>query len=149
MLPTHFYTDLLQSNKFCESLGRLLLLSGKLESIFRGIITSANLTKKYDLEKCTLGNLIKISQENNLIPNEINGELSFTLRRRNYLTHNLYPLFNEEIDVSLLPRDNLYPEDADGYFTNCVHDLISDIEFIINHLNETTCKYNNPPHQTR
>jgi hypothetical protein len=135
MIPVDFYTELLQSNKFCESLGRLLLLSGKLESILKEIITSAKLTKNYTLERFTLGALIKICQENNLVSNEINDALSFALSRRNYLTHNLYPLFNEEVGISLLPRENLSPEDAGGYFTRCVNDLISDIEFIITHLN--------------
>jgi len=60
--------------------------------------------------------------------------LSFILVRRNYLSHNLDPLFNEELEVSLLPRENLLPDDAVFYFLKCVGDLLSHIEFVLNYI---------------
>lgn len=141
MKPIDFYNKLLESNKFCESLGRLLLLSGKLESILKEIILSSDLDKKTSIKRATFGYLVKLCTDNNLIHKDLHSPFSFVVDRRNYLTHNLYPLFNEEIDISYLPRENLSIDDADGYFSRCVTDLISDVNFLISQLCESENHY--------
>lgn len=131
MLFLDFYDELLKSGSFCERLGRLLLMSGKLESALKAMVLNSNIKVKYNIYRPTLGQLVSTIKTHKLLTDELNESLLFILDRRNYLTHNLYPLFNEEIEVSLLPRENLSPEDAEYYFTNCVEDLLSYIEFAI------------------
>jgi hypothetical protein len=129
-----FYDELLKSERFCESLGRLLLLSGKLESALKSVIQENSICVKYKFERATLGQLVGTFKDNGLATNELGEVLSFILVRRNYLTHNLYPLFNEELEVSLLPRENLLPDDAVFYFPKCVDDLLFHIEFVLNYI---------------
>jgi hypothetical protein len=110
----------------------LILTSGKLESILK-VITQTH-TKSQNLEYATLGKLVGLCKSNKLIEGDILEVLDFIKTRRNYLTHSLFPLFNEEVDVTLLPRDNLVPEDAEFYFSNCVSELIENMNFAIDTL---------------
>ncbi len=124
-MSLEFYEELLKSECFCESLGRLILMSGKLESALKQVVLKENVQVEYKLDKAMLGQLVNTFKKYNLMAGELNEVLSFIKERRNYLTHNLYPLFNDEIDVSLLPKENLEPEDAEYYFPRCVEDLLS------------------------
>lgn len=127
-----FYNELVANEKFCKNLGKLILTSGKLESILKEI-TQAN-NKSKNLEYATLGKLVSLCKSNQLIEDDMLEVLDFIKTRRNYLTHSLFPLFNEEVDVTLLPRDNLEPEDAEYYFSNCVSELIENMNFVIDTL---------------
>ena len=67
-LPQHlewihmdFYSELLKSNVFCESLGRLILTSGKLESSLKSLLENRRTKEK--LERLPLGALIKICEQ--------------------------------------------------------------------------------------
>lgn len=130
-----FYVELLKSSRFCESLGRLLLLSGKLESALKNHIVQHRTNVDFNLSKATLGQLKGFCEKENILSMDLINPLQHILLRRNYLTHNLYSLFNDEIEVTLLPKEKLEPEDANHYFPQCVEDLISDIEFCIEELN--------------
>ncbi|MBW8191944.1 hypothetical protein K0504_12935 [Neiella marina] len=130
-MPLDFYEELLNNKRFCESLGRLLLLSGKLESALKKLLDENGVKIR---TRATLGELVGACQKNGLTNLDLDDLFTFIVTRRNYLTHNLYPLFNEEIEVTLLPREDLCPDDADYYFPKCVNDLISYIEFTIKHI---------------
>jgi hypothetical protein len=127
-----FYDELLKSDKFCTVLGRLILTSGKLESILKIIVKKVERPEK--LKVATLGKLIGMCEKHQLIDDCLMEVLGFITTRRNYLTHSLFPLFNGEIEETLLPKENLEPEDADFHFSKCVEDLISDMEFVISEL---------------
>ena len=135
-MSLEFYDELLKSERFCESLGRLLLMSGKLESALKSIVLANSIKVGYNLKRAMLGQLIRSCKEHELVTDELNEVLEFILVRRNYLTHNLYPLFNDEIEYTLLPKDNLDSDDAEYYFPKCVEDLIAHIEFAIDYMNE-------------
>ncbi|MBY6199712.1 hypothetical protein [Vibrio hangzhouensis] len=134
-MSLEFYEELLKSSRFCENLGRAVLLSGSLESKVKAIILENGVKQPNQLAKCTLGQLIKICHAHNLIDDGLHEVLTFILERRNYLTHNLYPLFNLEVDVTYLPRDNLCADDADYYFATCVEELCQNIEIAVDHIN--------------
>lgn len=133
-MSIEFYDELLKSSRFCESLGRLLLLSGKLESALKNHIFRHKTNVDFNLSKATLGQLKWFCEKENILPNGLSETLNYITDRRNYLTHNLYSLFNDDMDVTLLPRDSLEPEDAYRYYPQCVEDLISDMEFCLNEL---------------
>lgn len=135
-MSLEFYDELLKNGCFCESLGRLILISGKLESALKQVVLKESVQVKYTLDKATLGQLINTFKKYNLMAGELNEVLSFIVERRNYLTHNLYPIFNDEIDVSLLPKEKLEPEDAKYYFPRCVEDLLSYVKYSIDYINE-------------
>ncbi|MHA2938166.1 hypothetical protein ACXJY6_07690 [Vibrio sp. RC27] len=127
-----FYEQLIQNPTFCEKLGRLTLMANQLESVLKSLIKSAGITKK--LDKATLGVLKQICEDNEIIDDGVIEDLIFIHTRRNYLIHNLFPLFNEEIDVTLLPRDNLSELDAEHYFPECVEILIDRIQYVLSDL---------------
>lgn len=135
-MSLEFYDELLKSERFCENLGRLLLMSGKLESALKSIVLTSSIKVRYNLGRAMLGQLVGSCKEHELVTDELNEVLAFILLRRNYLTHNLYPLFNDEIENSLLPKDNLHSGDAEYYFPKCVEDLIADVEFAIDYVSE-------------
>lgn len=124
-----FYNELICSEKFCTNLGKLILTSGKLESILKRVVKAHN--NSQNLEYATLGKLVSLCKNSSLIDDGMLEALDFIKTRRNYLTHSLFPLFNEEVDVTLLPRDNLEPEDEEYYFSSCVSELIENMNFAI------------------
>ncbi len=127
-----FYELLLESPEFCHKLGKLTLLAGKLESELKALILKNGINK--NLRVATLGKLKSICKDNNLVDESTLEDLEFIHERRNYLTHRLFPLFNDEIDITLLPRDDLNDMDAEMYFPNCVDTLISYVENTIEQL---------------
>ncbi|OXX63334.1 hypothetical protein [Vibrio sp. V15_P4S5T153] len=135
-MSLEFYDELLKSERFCESLGRLILMSGQLESVLKSIVLTSSLKVRYNLSRAMLGQLVGSCKEHELVTDELREILEFILVRRNYLTHNLYPLFNDEIEYTLLPKDNLHPDDAEYYFPKCVEELIAHIEYAIDYINK-------------
>ncbi len=135
-MSLEFYDELLKSERFCESLGRLLLMSGKLESALKSMVLASSIKVGYNLRRAMLGQLVGSCKKHELVTDELSEVLAFILVRRNYLTHNLYPLFNDEIEYTLLPKDNLDSDDAEYYFPKCVEELIAHIEFAIDYINE-------------
>lgn len=66
-------------------------------------------------KRATLGNLITHLKKHNLLTN--NGELHFGQAniQRNYLIHNLYGSFTNEIEKTLLPIEDLVEMDIELY----------------------------------
>ena len=128
-MENDFYELLIQNSKFCEKLGRLTLMANKLESVLKLLIKGSEINIKSD--KATLGILKKICEDNKLIDDGVIEDLIFIHTRRNYLIHRLFPLFNGEIDETLLPKDNLSELDAEYYFPECVEILIDRIQYVL------------------
>jgi len=108
-----FY-DLLEKNEdFCCALGKVILVASKLEILLKQYLKIFG--KGVSKKKATLGNLIKILEENNHLTE--NGEICLrqAVIQRNYLIHDLYGSFVDEIEKKLLPVDDLFEEDIEIY----------------------------------
>jgi hypothetical protein len=104
------YNLLMESVEFTSELGKVALASVKLEAEFIALLTRKNVKGNYT--KATLGTLIKKAEESNLLDqNEIQA-FKLLSKQRNYLTHNIYALFNGQIDETILERQNLLDSDV-------------------------------------
>lgn len=105
-----FYNLLNQSQEFTSELGRVALASGQLEAGLILLLKRHNINEKYN--KATLGRLIRFANKYNLITN--NDKISFEMisRQRNYITHNIYALFIDLINETVLEKENLLDTDV-------------------------------------
>lgn len=104
-MKLEFY-DLLESNEdFCCALGKVMLVASKLEVLLKQYLRLHG--KDISEKRATLGNLIKILKENGHLTR--NGEIHFgqASLQRNYLIHNLYGSFVDDIEQALLPTEEL------------------------------------------
>lgn len=101
----YFFDLLLRHDAFCKELGVSMLLSSKLESILAEWLGDAQI--KISKNKQTLGHLIKLAYENNMISGNLKNVLSLLKIQRNYLAHSIYDLLNFKIDETILERDSL------------------------------------------
>ena len=104
-----FYNLLSQSENFTSELGKVALSSGKLEVELIILLTKNNI--KGNFKKATLGKLIRIANENNIFTNNEKIAFKITLNQRNYITHNIYALFTDLIDETIMEKENLLDSD--------------------------------------
>ncbi|ELA7017101.1 hypothetical protein ACEV75_23715 [Vibrio parahaemolyticus] len=130
-----FYDHLIESDEFCLYLGRITLLVSKLESKLKEAIVAAEVKTNFKLHKPTLGPLIGCCKEHQLVSKDVAMLLDYILERRNYVIHNLYPLFDGKIEPTLLPNENLEPEDAEYLFAKCVRELSDEVRETLKMLN--------------
>jgi hypothetical protein len=108
-----FFNLLFESDDFNTELGKVALAAGRLEAeivlyfIRNGI--------KENVNRLTLGQLVKIGEKSNLLDRNLITALEEISRQRNYLTHNIYALFIELIDETVLERSNLLDTDVLTY----------------------------------
>jgi hypothetical protein len=114
LAPEEFFESLYDDRDFCEQLGKVILAAGILESSLRKYLRARGIAKVSS--KLTLGQAVKILEENDLLTN--NGQMHFNdiKRKRNYLAHNLYALFSEELEETVLPRTDLTAGDVDMFW---------------------------------
>ncbi|WP_422008810.1 hypothetical protein [Roseivirga pacifica] len=108
-----FFNLLLQTKDFCNELGKVTLLSGKLEAELILYLERNEVQGK--LKMATLGTLIRIAKENDLLNANLHIALKAALTSRNYLMHNIYSLFTERIDETILPSSNILDSDVYTY----------------------------------
>ncbi len=108
-----FYKLLIESDEFTSELGKVALASGKLEAELILFLRRRGIVGKYD--KATLGNLIEIANKNKLIDNNMRTALKQISKQRNYITHNIYALFIDLIDETILEKENLLDSDVHLY----------------------------------
>jgi hypothetical protein len=134
-----FFTLLFESEEFTSELGKVALVSGKLEAEL--IIFLKHFGIKGTYERATLGSLIDMAKKNNLLDKNIINALSLIAKQRNYITHNIYALFTDLIDETILEKSNLLDSDVHLYFErarqlkeNLIHlaDLIKEKNLIKN-----------------
>src|SRR5688572_24340358 len=114
--PTHgveFYNLLFESNDFSAELGKVALAAGRLE-VEMMLFLNRNGVKE-NVSRLTLGQLINIAKKYQLIDRNLINALEITCKQRNYLTHNIYALFTEHIDETILERSNLLDSDVQTY----------------------------------
>ncbi|NVK53503.1 MAG: hypothetical protein HWD85_11260 [Flavobacteriaceae bacterium] len=124
-----FYYHLFNSKEFCIELGKFTLLSSKLEAEL--ILYYKRNNVKDTLEKATLGKLISIGSKNNLFDKNLSLILNQFLIQRNELTHNIYSIFRNIKDNSILEKDNLLDSDVWTYT-----DFIYQVNENFNHISE-------------
>jgi len=108
-----FYKLLYENKSFCQALGRVMLSASKLEVLLKQYLRIHG--EDVPEKKTTLGNLIKHLRENDLLTNNGEIHLGQINIQRNYLVHNLYASFINEIEDALLPVENLVPMDVEVY----------------------------------
>lgn len=108
-----FFNLLFESEEFSAELGRVALAAGRLEAEMI-LFLSRNGIKEYN-SRSTLGQLIKIGKKHNLIDKNLAIALEETCKQRNYITHNIYALFSELIEETMLERSNLLDSDVHSY----------------------------------
>ena len=109
----NFYNLLYESEEFTSELGKVALASGKLEAELTLYLKRKGVKK--DLSKSTLGTLIKIAEQNDLLnPNQLEA-FKLVKRQRNYITHNIYALFTDIKEETILEKDNLLDSDVHTY----------------------------------
>ncbi|MCP2042167.1 hypothetical protein [Pontibacter sp. HSC-36F09] len=108
-----FYNLLIQSDEFTSELGRVTLASGRLETELIAFLRHKGIEGKN--KKLTLGTLIRIAQENQALDINMINALQQVSEKRNYLTHNIYALFSDMIDETILEKENLLVSDVHLY----------------------------------
>lgn len=112
-MKSEFYDLLSNDQEFCFTLGKVILVASKLEILLKKYlrINGSDVPEK----KATLGNLIGLLKKNGHLTR--NGKIHFNQAnlQRNYLIHNLYASFVDEIEKKLLPVDDLIPLDVEIY----------------------------------
>lgn len=108
-----FYNLLFESDEFNAELGKVALAAGRLEAEMMLFLNRNGV--KENISRSTLGQLIKIGKKNNLLDKNLSVALEQICKQRNYLTHNIYALFIELIDETILERSNLLDSDVITY----------------------------------
>ena len=108
-----FFDLLFESDDFNTELGKVTLAAGRLEAeIIRYYIRNG---VKENISRLTLGQLISIGKQEKLLERNLAMALEQICMQRNYLTHNIYALFIELIDETILERCNLLDTDVITY----------------------------------
>ncbi len=129
-----FFEQLSADDEFCKQLGKAMLSAGRLESELSKYIQHNQSGVK--TSKATLGKLIGIAENNKLLANMVPA-LKDINSQRNYLAHNIHPLFAGLIEETILPRSELLDSDID-IFTERALQLTENI----NGLADIVAKYN-------
>ena len=111
-----FYNILFRDNDFCKNLGKVMLAASMLESNLRSFLKNRNVDKVG--EKATLGKLVLLLKKHKLLSK--NGQIHFddlTLKR-NYLAHNLFDLFCNNLEETILPSEKLVGLDVEIFQEN-------------------------------
>lgn len=108
-----FYNLLYESNKFTSELGKIVLSSGKLEANLKRYLRSNNVRE--NIEKATLGKLISLANKYNLLNKNEKVQFEVINNQRNYLMHNLYSLFSDLIEETILQKKELLDSDVSLY----------------------------------
>lgn len=127
----NFYNLLFQNDEFCSELGKVSLSAGKLESEIVLFFKRSGINEK--IIGKTLGQLIKIGKSKSLFDNNLIISLEIICKQRNYLTHNIYALFIEMIDQTILERENLFDTDVLLYIEKAylLNENLNDLSEII------------------
>ena len=105
-----FYKLLNESERFTSELGKVALASGRLEAEFIRLLIKNKIKGNY--KKATLGKLIDIANSNKLLSENENMIFKHISKQRNYITHNIYALFSDLIDETILEKEKLLDSDV-------------------------------------
>jgi hypothetical protein len=108
-----FYNLLISSDDFTSELGKVALASGKLEAELIRFLQRNEIEGKY--ERKTLGHLVALAEKHGLLNKNMIIALKELSKQRNYITHNIYALFIDLIEETILEKTNLLDCDVDLY----------------------------------
>ncbi len=108
-----FFNLLMESSEFNQELGRITLAAGRLEAELIRLYKRKGIND--DLSKYTLGKLIQYGEKKKLLNKNLVSALDSTCKQRNYITHNVYALFSDLIDETMLPKNNILDSDVWTY----------------------------------
>ncbi|MCO6498860.1 MAG: hypothetical protein J5I47_00600 [Vicingus serpentipes] len=108
-----FYNLLLASDEFNSELGKVTLASGKLEAELIMFLIKNGIKGNY--KRATLGTLIDLTEKNDLLDKNMISVLRDISIQRNYITHNIYALFIDLIDETILEKNDLLDSDVHLY----------------------------------
>ena len=126
-----FYNLLFNSDDFTIELGKVTLAAGKLEAEMILFFNRKGVNEKTNGK--TLGTLISIGKKNNLFDINLTTSLELICKQRNYFTHNIYSLFIELIDETILKRKKLIDTDIVTYsdYAYQLRDNLNDLARLI------------------
>ncbi|MFZ6673383.1 hypothetical protein [Undibacterium sp. Xuan67W] len=123
--PQDFFRMLFDDAEFCSGLGKVMLAAGMLETNLRRYLGSKQVKFK---DSDTLGILVNKLKQTDLLTENGKAHFSDLAKKRNYLAHNLYGLFSNEFDVTILPREQLVSVDT-LMFVSRVETLYNDFVY--------------------
>ena len=131
-----FYNLLEKSGEFTSELGKVTLASGKLEAEL--IIHLEQHDIKGNYNRATLGTLIEKVEKNGLLDKNMISALKMISKQRNYITHNIYALFIDLLDETILEKNNLLDSDVHLYIERVwqLNENINGLAEIIKQKNE-------------
>jgi len=109
-----FFELLLNSKDFTSMLGQVTLAAGRLEAVLIQILLKDNIEKN-KIEKATLGRLINYIEKRKLLERNMIIALKGLKNQRDYLIHNIYALFSDLKDETILEKNNLLDSDVELY----------------------------------
>jgi hypothetical protein len=108
-----FYNLLEKSEKFTSELGKVTLASGKLEAELIILLQQNDVNGNF--KRSTLGPLIDNIEKHGLLDKNMLIALKMILKQRNYITHNIYALFIDHLEETILEKNNLLDSDVHLY----------------------------------
>lgn len=128
------FLDLLfKDDEFCKGVGRTILASGMLETAFKSLFNECGFS--ISQRKPTLGSFIRYLKSKKLLT--VNGEIHFDTitQQRNYLAHCIPDLFEENIEETILPSENLTEGDVVLYAERA-NELAENLMFFVEIIKE-------------
>lgn len=105
-----FYNLLHESMEFTSELGKMTLASAKLEANLIFLLNRKKING--DFKTATLGRLINEANKNGLLDKNEFQAFKIIKDQRNYLTHNIYALLNNQIEETTLEKEELLDSDV-------------------------------------
>ena len=114
----------------------MTLASGKLEAELIIHLEKHNVKGKY--KRATLGTLIEKLEQNELLDKNMISALRMISKQRNYITHNIYALFIDQLDETILQKNDLLDSDVHLYIERAwqLNENINGLADIIKQKNE-------------
>lgn len=132
----NFYNLLEKSEEFTSELGKVALASGKLEAELIIYLELHDIKGKY--KRATLGTLIEKVETNGFLDKNIINAIKMISKQRNYITHNIYALFIDKLDETILEKNDLLDSDVHLYIERVwqLNENINGLAEIIKQKNE-------------
>lgn len=97
-----FFNNLYKDEEFCKQLGKVILVTSKLELQLIKLIENANSSQQGKHFNSTIGGLIGHIKKENLLPENLIEILKQLAEQRNYLTHNICLIMSADVDDNIL-----------------------------------------------
>lgn len=131
MSNEHFYNLLYTNDEFCVELGRVILITGKLESLIKKFLDENNENTQFI--ESTLGGLIFKLKKHDSLKNVVPA-LNMLKDQRNCLIHEIHAYFSGLIENTLIDDENIIDSDVSLFIERAII-LKDNVEGIIQIIN--------------